>query len=87
MRNDLNRFSEKTSLAFFLDDRQVDLPRRVVAITRQGAAGESFVVAEVQIGLAAVIKHIHFPVLIRAHRARIHVDVGVELLHSNPQSA
>ena len=36
--------------------------------------------AEVEIGLAAVVGHVDLAVLIRAHRARIDVDVRVELL-------
>ena len=42
--------------------------------------GEPLVVAEVEVGLAAVVGDVDFAVLIRAHRARIDVDVGVELL-------
>jgi hypothetical protein len=44
-------------------------------------------VAEVEIGLRAVLGDEHLTVLERAHRARIHVDVGVELLYLDPLAA
>jgi hypothetical protein len=44
-------------------------------------------VAEVEIGLGAVVGHEHLAVLERRHRARVHVDVGVELLHRDAQPA
>ena len=53
----------------------VQLELRVVV-----RVGEALVVAEVEIGLGAVVGDVHLAVLIRAHRAGIDVDVGVELL-------
>ena len=44
-------------------------------------AHEALVVAEVQVGFGAVVRDEHLAVLERAHRARIHVDVRVELDH------
>jgi len=35
--------------------------------------------AEIEVGLGAVIGHEHFAVLIRRHRAGIDIEVGVEL--------
>jgi hypothetical protein len=40
---------------------------------------EALVVPEVQIGLGAVLGHEHLAVLERRHRARIDVDVRIEL--------
>ena len=39
--------------------------------------------AEVEIGLGAVIGDEHFAVLVRRHRARIDVEVGIELAQAN----
>ncbi|MNN53436.1 hypothetical protein D3C81_1681910 [compost metagenome] len=36
--------------------------------------------AQIQIGLSAIVRDEYFPVLIRAHRARIDVDVWIEFL-------
>ena len=47
---------------------------------------EALVVAEVEVGLAAVVGDEHLAVLERVHRARIDVDVRVELLHRDPQA-
>ena len=47
---------------------------------------EALVVPEVEIGLAAVVGDEHLAVLERVHRARVDVDVRVELLHRDPQA-
>ena len=49
-------------------------------------AGEAFVVAEIEIGLSAVVSDEHFAVLIRAHRARIDVEIGIEFAEADPVS-
>ena len=54
----------------------------VVGLLRRHA-GEAFVVAEVQVGLRAVVRHKHLTVLVRAHRAGVDVEIGVELPQSN----
>ena len=43
--------------------------------------------ADVQVGLGAVVGDEHLTVLERVHRARVDVEVGVELLHGDPQAA
>ena len=43
--------------------------------------------AEVEVGLRAVIGDVHLAVLERAHRARIDVDVRIELHHRHAQAA
>ena len=50
-------------------------------------AGEALVVAEIEIGLGAVVGDEDFAVLIRAHRARIDVEIGIELAEADPVSA
>ena len=46
---------------------------------RRRAAGEALVVAEVEIGLRAVVGDEHLAVLVGRHRARIDVEIGIEL--------
>ena len=87
VRNDLHGLAQELAAAFLLDDRQIDLAGRVVRIARQRAVGEPLVVAQVEVGLAAVVEHVDFAVLIGAHRARIDVDVRIELLHPDAQAA
>ena len=59
--------------------------RDVVGFLRRNA-GEALVMAEVEVGLGPVVGDEHLAVLIRAHGARIDVQVGVELAkpHSVP---
>ena len=45
--------------------------------------GEAKVVAEVKVGLCAIVCHIDFAMLERAHGAGIDVKVGIELHHGN----
>ena len=40
---------------------------------------EPLVMAKIQVGLGAVFGHKDFPMLIRVHGARVHIDIGVEL--------
>ena len=47
---------------------------------------EALVVPEVEVGLAAVVGDEHLAVLEGVHRARVDVDVRVELLHRDPEA-
>ncbi len=60
---------------------------RVVRGAREVLVDEALVVADVEIGLGAVLGDEHLAVLERAHRARVDVDVRVELLHLHLQPA
>ena len=44
---------------------------------------EALVMAEIKVGLRAVIGDEHFSVLVRAHGARIDVDVRIQLLRGD----
>ena len=52
----------------------------------QALVDEALVVAEVEVGLAAVVGDEHLAVLERVHRAGVDVDVRVELLHRDPEA-
>ena len=79
VRNDLNGLAEELPFALLFDDVQIDFARSGVVVARQADVREALVVPEVEIGLGAVVGHVDFSVLERAHRARIHVDVRIEL--------
>ena len=51
------------------------------------ARGEALVVAEVEVGLGAVVGDEDLAVLERAHRARVDVDVRVELQERDLEAA
>jgi hypothetical protein len=56
-------------------DREVHLAGGDVVIARHPGRGEPLVVAEVEIGLAAVVGDEDLAVLVGTHRPRVHVDV------------
>lgn len=87
VRDDLDGFPEKLSSSLLLDHPQVDLAGCVIGVASQFSAGKAFVVAKVQIRFATVVEHVDFPVLVGAHRAGVDIDVGVKLLHADPQSS
>ena len=81
VRDHLHRAAEIIAAAFLLNDALVNLARRPVRVLRRDGVRESLVVTEIEVRLGAVVGDVHLAVLIRAHRARIDVDVRVELLH------
>ena len=87
VRDDLDRLAEVFAAAFLLDHRLVDLAGGVVRVAIEGGVGESLVVAQVEVGLAAVVEDEDLAVLVGAHGARIDVDIGVELLHADRETA
>ena len=84
VRNDLHRPTEIVSAAFLLNDRQINLPGRPVVVAPGDGIREALVVTEIEIRFRAVVGHVHFAVLVRAHRARIDVDVRIEFLQRDP---
>ena len=81
VRNDLHGLAQELAPPLLVDDRQIDLAGGVVRVAGQRAVGEALVMAQVEVGFAAVVEHVDFAVLVGAHRARIDVDIRIELLH------
>ena len=86
VRDDLHGLAEVVAAAFLRDDGRVDLARRGVRVLVQVLVDEALVVAEVEVGLATVLGDEDLAVLERVHRARIDVDVRVELAHRDSQA-
>ena len=84
--NHLNGLTQEFATSFLFNDRQVDLPCRIVGIASKRAVSKSFVMTQVQIRFTAIIKYVDFAVLVGTHRSRVHVDVRVEFLHFDRQS-
>ena len=80
MRDDLNGLAKVLAAAFLVENVPVDLAGREVGEFIQVFVDEALVVAEVKVGLCAVLGHVNFAVLVRAHGARVNVDVRVKLL-------
>ena len=87
VRDRLHGLAKIAALPFARKHIGVHLAGRQVGIAVQVLVDEPFVMAEVEIGFRAVLRHIHFTVLIRAHRARIDVDVRVQFLRGDLKPA
>src|SRR5690606_27455657 len=57
-----------------------------VVVPAQVDVDEALVVAQIQVGLRAVLGNEHFAVLQRAHGAGVHVDVRIQLDHGDVQA-
>jgi hypothetical protein len=87
VRDHLDRVAEVLTAALLGDDLAVDLAGRDVGRAVQVAVEEALVVADVEVGLGAVLGHEDLAVLERVHGARIDVEVRVQLLHRDAQAA
>ena len=87
VRDHLHGVAEVLPAPFLGDHGGVDLPGGHVGRAVQVAVEEALVVAHVEVGLRAVVGDEDLAVLERVHRARVDVEIGVELLHGDPQSA
>ena len=63
MRDHLHRLAEIIPAPFFGDDLFVNASCRPVVVARKFGVREAFVVAEVEVGLGAVVGDEHFPML------------------------
>ena len=78
------RYSPRRSLAITV---RVDLAGGDVRLAGERPVEEPLVVADVEVGLGAVLGDEDLTVLERVHRPRVDVEVGVELLHHHAQPA
>src|SRR5205814_1421422 len=58
-----------------------------IVVAREDAVGEAFVMAEIEIGLGAVVEHVDFAVLEWIHRAGIDVQIRIEFLEDDAEAA
>ncbi len=83
VRDHLHRAAEVVAAPLLGDDVLVDPAGGDVVGTRCGPSREALVMAEVEIGLRSVVSDEDLAVLIGAHRARIDVEIRVELPESD----
>ncbi len=86
VRDDLHGLAEVVAPALCRQHRRVDRARGGVRVPGEVLVDEALVVAEVEVGLSPIVGDEHLAVLERVHRPRIDVDVGIELLHGDPQA-
>ena len=87
VRNDLDSVTEVFTTTFALDDAGIDLTGGDVGGLRQVDVEKTLVVSDVEVGLGSVISDKHLTVLERVHRSRVDVEIRVEFLHDNAQTA
>ena len=87
VRDHLDRVTEVVAAALLGDHAAVDLAGRDVGDLVELGVEEALVVADVEVGLGAVVGDEHLAVLERVHRPGVDVEVGVELLHGHPETA
>ena len=87
VRDDLHGLAQILAAALLVEHVPVHLAGGEVGVLVQILVDEALIVAEVEIGLRAVLGDVDLAVLIGAHGAGVHVDVGVELLSGDLQAA
>ena len=83
VRNHLHRRAEIVAAPLLGDQLLIDAPGGDVVLLVGAPPGEALVMAEVEVGLGAVVGDEHFAMLGRAHRARIDVEIGIELAQAD----
>ena len=86
VRDHLDGGAEIVAAPLLGDDVLVDAAGGDVVLARSPDAGEALVMAEVEVGLGAVVGDEDLAVLVRAHRPRIDVEIGVELAQADRDS-
>ena len=87
VRDDLDGGAQVLALALAAEDGAPDGAGGVARVAREVLVDEALVVADVEVGLGAVLGDEDLAVLERAHRARVDVEVRVELLRLHAQAA
>ena len=85
--HDLDGAAQVVAAALAPDHRVVDRAGGDVGRARRVGVGEALVVAEVEVGLGAVLGDEDLAVLVGRHRPRVDVDVRVELLQLDREPA
>ena len=87
VRDHLHGRAEEVALALLAQDRLPDRARAVARVAQEVLVDEALVVADVEVGLGAVLGDEHLAVLERAHRPRVDVEVRIELLELDAEAA
>ena len=83
VRDHLHGRAEIVAAPLLGEDVLVDAPGGDVVAPARRVAGEALVMAEIEIGLGAIVGDEHFAVLIRPHRAGIDIEIGIELAQAD----
>ena len=86
MRDHLDCRAKVIAATLTSDDVLVNPARGDVVRLAGRNTGEALVMPEVEISLRAVVGHIDLAVLVRAHRPRVDVQIGIELADSHAKT-
>ena len=87
MGDDLHGGAQVLPPALLVQHVPIDLAGGKVGKFIQVLVNETLIVAQIQIGLRPVLGDVHLAVLVGAHGARIHIDIGIQLLGRHLQSS
>ncbi len=87
VRDDLHRRAEILAAPFAADHRRIDAAGGDRIAAPGGDPDIALVMAKIEVGLGAIVGDEHLAVLIRAHRAGVDVQIGVELAQPDPEPA
>ena len=85
--NDLDALAQVLPRPLLAQHGLVDLARGHVGLLGEEDVGETLIMADVQVGLGPILGHVDLAVLEGVHGPRIDVDVGIQLLLKNADSA
>ena len=87
MRNNLYGTAKIIATAFFIYYTLVNLACGRIGVFGQVDINKAFVMSQVKVSFRTVVGYKNLAMLIRAHCARVNIDIRVELLDSNPIAA
>ena len=87
MRDDLDGAPLIFAVSLLADDGFIDLPGGEIVAAGHLASDKALVVSQIQVGFGAVAGDKNLPVLDRAHRAGVHINIRVQFQHVDLQPA
>ena len=87
VRNDLNGLAQIYPVALVFEHLLIDLSTGRRIGPAQLGVGEALIMSQVEIRLGSIVQHVHLTMLVRAHGARIDVQIRIELLECDGQAA
>ena len=87
MRNNLYSTAKIIATAFFIYYTLVNLACGRIGVFGQVDINKAFVMSQIKVCFRTIISYKNLAMLIRAHCARVNIDIRVELLDSNPIAA
>lgn len=87
VRHHLHGFAQVVSAPLPFQHRGVDLAGGHVGLASQVDVEKAFIVAQIEVGLSAVVRDKHLPVLEGRHGAGVNVEVGVYLDRGDTEAA